>query len=146
MSLGSFMREQLGMPDPHIGIDKNLVYAALHKELLQNSEGTLLILDCHPYPEEDHEALQTFLAKPEINLRAVLQVVADDAVALSRLEKRPRPGQPYEERLKYFNDNQHFVERLSEGTTTIRIENNLDFDDVNALEEIVRTATSQLKS
>lgn len=145
LSLGSFMREKLGIPDPHIGINKNRVYEALYKELLEKPDGRLLILDCHPYPEEDFEALQTFLTKPELNLKAVLQVVAEDVVALRRLEKRPRPGQRYEDRLKYFNDNQRFIERLLEGVATIRIENNLDFDDVHALEEVVRTAVSELQ-
>ena len=46
---------------------------------------------------------------------------------------------------KYFNDNQRFIERLLEGVATIRIENNLDFDDVHALEEVVRTAVSELQ-
>lgn len=143
MSLGTFMRGTLGIPDPHIGFDKRVVYDRLFEHLTGSREGMgTLVLDCHPYPESDLEALLSFVGKPSLTLRAVIYVEADDAVALMRLAKRPRPGQTDEERLKYFNDHQHMIAQLMDRPNAIRVENNVEFDDPGVLgviaEEIVR--------
>lgn len=144
-SLGSFMREVIGIPDPHIGVDKNPVYEALHSHLLENASNEHLILDCHPYPEEDLLALEAFLSKSNIELSAILQVVADDAVALTRLQKRPRPGQKYEDRLTYFNDNKVFIDRLAQGRDSLIVENNNDLPREVILEEIVNPILDYLR-
>ena len=57
-SLGTFMRDVIGTPDPHIGVDKNPVYDRLHDHVIQQAKNSYLILDCHPYPEEDLLALE----------------------------------------------------------------------------------------
>lgn len=142
MSLGTFMRGKLGIPDPHIGFDKRVVYDQLFEHLTSGEMEGSLVLDCHPYPEGDLEALLGFVGKPTLTLRAVICVDADDAVALMRLAKRPRPGQTDEERLKYFNDHQHLIAQLMDRPNAIHVENNVEFDDPAVLgiiaEEIVR--------
>lgn len=145
MSLGSFMREKLTIPDPHIGVDKNPVYDALHLHCVEQSNSSTLILDCHPYPEEDYEALKAFIERPSVTLWSVIHVDAHDHIALERLKRRPRPGQTYEDRLAYYNNHAHLIERLLEHPTSIRIENNVDFEDVRTLERIAQEIATQLK-
>ena len=140
ISLGGFMREVMHIPDPHIGVDKNVVYEKLHDHL---TEG-LLVLDCHPYPAEDLEALQTFISRPTLELRAVVHVQADDEVALNRLKKRLRPGQTCEERLQYFNDNQRFIDMLLAHPRAIHVENNIDFDDMHTFRHIAEEIARRL--
>ena len=144
MSLGGFMRETLGIPDPHIGVDKNRIYNLLHEHLVNSGVSGALVLDCHPYPEDDLEALHTFVRKPAIKLRTVIHVVADDSVALKRLERRPRPGQTDEERLKYFNDHLPFIDRLLKHPSAMRIENNAE--NTHAIESIARDVVSRLST
>jgi adenylate kinase family enzyme len=134
ISLGSFMRDTLNIPDPHIGVDKDVVYEQLHQHFSSQDGNHLIILDCHPYPEEDFDALQAFLAHPKVQLETVVHVDAHDHIALKRLERRPRPGQSYSDRLKYYNDNAHFIEKLMVHPRAIRIENNVDFNDTQTLE------------
>lgn len=129
ISLGGFMREVMRIPDPHIGIDKNVVYDKLQKYLAEKEVSGTIVLDCHPYPEDDLDALLSFVGKPTLKLRAVIHIEADDAVALKRLQRRPRPGQANEERLKYFNDNAAFIDALLTHPLSMRIKNNMDFDD-----------------
>jgi adenylate kinase family enzyme len=147
MSLGGFMRENLGFPDPHIGIDKQSVYEALHEHMQSNnaSEG-VLVLDCHPYPESDLEALQTFLKKPTVTLLSIVHVDAPDEIALRRLERRPRPGQTYEERLKYYNDHAHLIEKLLDHPSALRVHNNVDFENEEAIEVIARELYQKLQN
>ncbi len=144
MSLGSFMRDQLGIPDPHIGIDKKIVYERLHTHFSENEIRGSIILDCHPYPEDDFAALQAFIKLPSLRLVSVIHVDVHDHIALERLERRPRPGQSYGDRLKYYNDNAHFIEKLMEHPHSIRIKNNIDFDDIKALEDIARSISTRL--
>lgn len=145
MSLGSFMRDTLDIPDPHIGIDKNMVYEKLHEHFTKNEVCGTIILDCHPYPQEDFAALQAFMGRPSLRLISVIHVDAHDHIALTRLERRPRPGQTYVERLKYYNDNAHFIEKLMEHEHSLHIENNVDFSDMQALEDIARDISTRLK-
>ncbi len=144
MSLGSFMRETLGIPDPHIGIDKNMVYEKLHNHFLEKGISGSIILDCHPYPEEDFSALEAFMSRPSLRLEAVIHVDAHDHIALERLERRPRPGQSYADRLKYYNDNAHYIDKLMEHPRALRVENNVDFDDIAVLEDIVNVIHGRL--
>lgn len=144
LSLGGFMREVMHIPDPHIGVDKNIVYDRLLRHLASGGVSGTLVLDCHPYPEGDLEALFTFMRKPSVRLRAVIHVEADDEVVLRRLERRPRPGQTNEERLKYFNDNATFIDALLKHPCSIRVENNEDFDDMGALLNIVEDISRRL--
>ena len=142
LSLGTFMRGTMKIPDPHIGFDKSVVYARLLEHLTSDGISGTLILDCHPYPEGDLEALLAFVSKPSLELRAVIHVEADDAVALKRLQRRPRPGQTNTKRLTYFNDHLHLIAQLMERSNAIRISNNVEFDDPsvfgNIAEEISR--------
>lgn len=133
ISLGTFMRETLGIPDPHIGFDKRTVYNQLFDHLTNSERQGTLVLDCHPYPESDLKALLDFVEKPSLILRAVICVEADDSVALMRLERRPRPGQTDTERLKYFNDHQHLIAQLMDRANAIRVQNNVEFDDPSVL-------------
>lgn len=144
LSLGAFMRDVLHIPDPHIGVDKNLVYEELQKYLVEQNTSDTLVLDCHPYPEDDLKALQTFIRQPSLALWAVVHVKADDTVALNRLKKRVRPGQAVEDRLKYFNDNQHFIDELMEYPLAIEVENNVDSDDVCTFKNIAEEVSRQL--
>lgn len=144
MSLGTFMRGTLGIPDPHIGFDKQVVYDQLFKHLTSGEMQGTLVLDCHPYPEEDLEALLGFLGKPSLTLRAVIYVEADDAIALTRLERRPRPGQTNAERLKYFSDHQHLIVQLMNWPNAIRVQNNVEFDDTSALGVIAEDISRRL--
>lgn len=144
LSLGGFMRDVLQIPDPHIGIDKNLVYGELQKYLAEQKASDTLVLDCHPYPEDDLKALQAFVRQPSLVLWAIVHVQADDAVALNRLKKRVRPGQAIEDRLKYFNDNQHFIDVLMEYPLAIEVENNVDSDDVSTLKNIAEEISRRL--
>jgi adenylate kinase family enzyme len=137
MSLGGFMREELQIPDPHIGVDKNVVYQKLFERLKEKEEQKTLVLDCHPYPEDDFHALQSFIQRPTLQLRSIIHIDAHDAIALQRLEKRPRPGQTYLERLKYYNDHQHIIDNLLKHPSSVRIENNVDFESEEALEGFV---------
>ncbi len=146
MSLGSFMRERLQIPDPHIGVDKNPVYDALHRHYINDNTTRTLILDCHPYPEDDLQALQNFIQRPNLKLWSVIHVDAHDHIALTRLERRPRPGQSYADRLKYYNDHTHLIEQLLTHPKSIRIENNVDFETVDALEEIAREIFTRLQN
>lgn len=144
MSLGGFMRETLGIPDPHIGVDKNDVYSLLDAHLRGGTIPGVFVLDCHPYPEKDLEALQAFVNESGLQLRAVIYVLADDDVALKRLQRRPRSGQSNEDRLKYFEDHVHLIERFAGEFYTIRIENNVDFETIQPIERIARDVVSQL--
>ena len=144
MSLGSFMREHLNIPDPHIGVDKGPIYEKLHTHFSEDGASQALVLDCHPYPEEDFNALRSFINRPTLKLWAVIHIDADDEIALRRLEARPRPGQAYRDRLKYYNDHKHCIEALMEHPSSIRIENNTDFEDREALREIARTILNVL--
>ncbi len=144
ISLGAFMREMMHIPDPHIGVDKNFVYEVLQKYLTEKKVFGTLVLDCHPYPKDDLEALQAFMRKPSLDLRAVIHVTADDKVALNRLKKRLRPGQTCEERLKYFNDNRHFIDELLQHKLSIHIENNVDFGDASAFGDIAEEISRKL--
>ncbi len=146
MSLGSFMRDKLQIPDPHIGVDKNPIYDALHAHYIDNETANTLILDCHPYPEDDLRALQNFIQRPNLKLRSVIHVDAHDEIALKRLERRPRPGQTYSERLKYYNDHAHLIERLLEHPASLRIENNIDFETPDALLEIAQNIFIHLQN
>lgn len=146
MSLGSFMREHLKIPDPHIGVDKNYVYDELHKYYVSGGGAETLVLDCHPYPEEDLLALQSFIQRPGLKLRSVINIIADDAVALQRLERRPRPGQSYSDRLKYFNDNKHHIDRLMEHPSSLAVLNNIDFDAVDAIEALATDIFNRLQN
>lgn len=144
LSLGSFMRETLAIPDPHIGVDKTFVYEKLHQHLADVGTARTLVFDCHPYPESDLLALKIFLDNPAIVLTTVIQVVADDNVALGRLERRPRPGQGNADRLKYFNDYQHLINRLLEFGPAMRVVNNVDGE--RALDDIVLDIASRLRT
>ncbi len=144
MSLGSFMREHLNIPDPHIGVDKHPVYEALHTHCIEGNEMNTFILDCHPYPESDFTALQSFMRRPTLKLWSVIHVEADDDVALKRLERRPRPGQTYAERLKYFNDHSHLIELLMEHPRALRVANNVDFENSEAVKNLAHEIFVQL--
>lgn len=144
LSLGGFMRDVLQIPDPHIGVDKNVVYEELQKYLAEQKVSDTLVLDCHPYPEDDLNALQAFVRKPSLALWAVVHVQADDAVALNRLGKRARPGQAIEDRLKYFNDNQHFIEELMKYPLAIEVENNVDSSDIHTFKNIAEEISRQI--
>ena len=144
LSLGSFMREVLAIPDPHIGVDKTPVYEKLHQHLNDSGTARMLVFDCHPYPESDLLALKAFFDKPQIDLAAVIEVFADDHIALERLENRPRPGQGNADRLKYFNDYQHLINRLLELGPAMRVQNSIN--DEKALERIVHDIVSRLRT
>lgn len=144
ISLGGFMREKMHMPDPHIGVDKNLVYDRLAGDLENSEVSSTLVLDCHPYPEMDLEALLSFIKRPSLRLRAVIHVEADDSVALKRLERRPRPGQTNEERLAYFNDHLHIIARLMGRPNTIRVQNNIEFENSEDLVELAEKIVRRL--
>ncbi len=144
MSLGTFMRETLGIPDPHVGIDKNMVYDKLHTHFTETKVTGSIIIDCHPYPEKDFVALESFILRPSLNLEAVIHVDAHDHIALERLARRPRPGQSYEDRLKYYNDNSHYIAKLMNHPHAIRIENNVDFEDPSTLKDIARDILNRL--
>ena len=144
MSLGSFMRETLSIPDPHIGVDKHFVYRELHKHVSESDVPDTLVLDCHPYPEDDFAALQSFINQPSLHLWTVIHVDATDEVALERLERRPRPGQTYAERLKYYNDHKHLIDELMEHPRAVRVENNVDFEDMDAITNIAKTIFDNL--
>jgi adenylate kinase family enzyme len=146
ISLGGFMRETLHLPDPHIGIDKNPVYRALLSHYAELDASKTLVFDCHPYPESDFQALQSFLEDPALRLQSVVHVEAQDSVALDRLKRRPRPGQSYADRLKYYNDHQHLITKLLEHPTAIQIENNIDFENSVAIENIAREIITRLQN
>jgi len=146
MSLGSFMRETLNMPDPHIGIDKKIIYEKLYSHLILDNENETLVLDCHPYPEDDLMALQSFVQKPRLQLQSIIHIDADDTVALKRLEQRPRPGQTYTERLEYFNTHKHLIDTLMEHPASVRIENNVDFDTKDSIKNLAREILKKLEN
>ena len=144
LSLGGFMRETMKIPDPHIGVDKTIVYDRLSRHLESGGVSDTLILDCHPYPEDDLHALLAFVKKPSLELRTVIHIEADDAVALKRLQRRPRPGQTNEERLKYFNDNKQFIEVLLTHPRSMQIENNVDSGDTDTFRKIAEQISQRL--
>lgn len=145
MSLGGFMRDTLNIPDPHIGVDKNSVYGKLYKHLVDRESLETLVLDCHPYPEDDLAALQAFIGKPSLKLWAVVHVIADDAVALKRLERRPRPGQAFADRIAYYNDHMHLIESLMVSSISRVISNNTDFEDDMGIKALAMSILGDLQ-
>jgi adenylate kinase family enzyme len=119
-SVGGFIREVLGIPDPHMVVDKKMVFKHLHEHL---QDGGAVVLDCHPYPEDYYKSLMHFAEREPFYIRAILEVQVPDDVARTRLASRPRPGDPIDVRLKYYNDHLPYIQKLMAHPRALVVDN-----------------------
>ncbi len=125
-SIGGFIRGTLGLPDPHISVDKRMVFDRFYEHLQSKEQRSAILLDCHPYPEDYLQAVLSFTQKQGVFLHRVLEVHVPDDVAMARLGARPRAGDPIEVRLKYYNDHRPYIDRLMQSTQSHVVDNSND--------------------
>lgn len=122
-SIGGFIRGTLGIPDPHISVDKRMVFDRFYEHLQSEGQRSAIFLDCHPYPEDYLQAVLSFSQRERVFLHRVLEIHVPDDVAIARLGARPRAGDPIDVRLKYYNDHRSYIDRLMEGFQSHVIDN-----------------------
>lgn len=104
ISVGEFMRKDLGLKPPFEDISRKEIFDEIFKRY-QGSGSQTLILDCNPYPEETHKYLIDLTTK--FTKKIVIELTAHPNELLRRMEMRHRVDHPTfadKDRLTYYTD------------------------------------------